>query len=309
MSLLIPFYDPVFKATDNDGLPLVGGQLFTYAAGTLIPQATYTDAGGGTAQTNPIVLDENGQAALFLGNLVYKFVLEDANGVIQWTADQISGITTISAGDITGTIPLGNLPDYPLSRIVVDVNPKTKFFYQEVDAAGTAQTQRPSLNFLSPFVITDDATIPATVVGLGPSGVTAGTYTSATVTVDALGRLTSASNGATFPARVDDSNGSSLTFPDGTKMKWGVSAASPTGVSESAVSVTFPGGAFTVAPSVTCTPDNNPDGSTIYPIECHASAISVNGFTVNFTCPVLIGGGGASNITNVVHACWEAKGH
>ena len=43
-----------------DGTPLVGGKVYTYAAGTTTPQATYTDAGGGTPNENPVVLDSRG---------------------------------------------------------------------------------------------------------------------------------------------------------------------------------------------------------------------------------------------------------
>jgi hypothetical protein len=41
----------------SDGNPLVGGKIYTYAAGTTTPLATYTDAGAGTANTNPIILN------------------------------------------------------------------------------------------------------------------------------------------------------------------------------------------------------------------------------------------------------------
>lgn len=96
---------------DSNGIPLAGGQLFTYAAGTTTPQATYTDSTGVTPQTNPIVLDSTGSAPMWLNPaLSYKFVLEDVNGVVQWTVDQVVGLLTagavttasIAAGAVTG---------------------------------------------------------------------------------------------------------------------------------------------------------------------------------------------------------------
>lgn len=81
----------IFQAFDANGNPLAGGKLYSYAAGTLTPQATYTDQGGGTAAANPIILDANGQAPLWLGNLPYKFNLTDANDVQQpnYPVDQV----------------------------------------------------------------------------------------------------------------------------------------------------------------------------------------------------------------------------
>lgn len=46
---------------DNNGIPLAGGKLYTYEAGTTTPQSTYTDSTGGTALANPIVLDSAGR--------------------------------------------------------------------------------------------------------------------------------------------------------------------------------------------------------------------------------------------------------
>jgi hypothetical protein len=45
--------------------PLVGGLIFTYAAGTMTKQATYSNASG-TPNTNPIILDANGECVCFL---------------------------------------------------------------------------------------------------------------------------------------------------------------------------------------------------------------------------------------------------
>lgn len=92
---------PILKARflDANGVPLVGGQLFSYIAGSTTPLTTYTDSTGATPNTNPVVLDANGEADVWLGSAQYKFVLEDANSVVQWTVDNVDG--TGSGGNST----------------------------------------------------------------------------------------------------------------------------------------------------------------------------------------------------------------
>jgi hypothetical protein len=96
----------VFRAVGGDGLALVGGQLFTYAAGTTTPIATYTDNTAGTPNTNPIILNSRGEANVWiLPNVGYKFQLEDATSNIIWTVDQIfnSQLLTLFGGVDTGS--------------------------------------------------------------------------------------------------------------------------------------------------------------------------------------------------------------
>jgi len=72
---------PVQKFFDNNGLPLAGGLLTTYAAGTNMLIATYTDSTGGTTNLNPIQLNARGECSLWLlPNVGYKFVLTDSAG-------------------------------------------------------------------------------------------------------------------------------------------------------------------------------------------------------------------------------------
>jgi hypothetical protein len=53
--------------------PLVGGLIFTYAAGTMTKQNTYSNASA-TPNTNPIILDANGECVCFLDStLQYDF--------------------------------------------------------------------------------------------------------------------------------------------------------------------------------------------------------------------------------------------
>ena len=87
------------------GLPNVGGKLFTYLAGTTTPQATFTDAGGGTANANPVILDARGEANVFW-NGVYKVILADAAGATIWTADNIDGRTPVVAAALAAYAPL-----------------------------------------------------------------------------------------------------------------------------------------------------------------------------------------------------------
>ena len=87
---------PTAKAQfiDAAGVPLAGGFLYTYEAGTTTPQATYTDSAASTANSNPIVLDSRGEANIWLSSANYKFKLTDANGTEIWTVDNIAAPST-----------------------------------------------------------------------------------------------------------------------------------------------------------------------------------------------------------------------
>jgi hypothetical protein len=77
---------------DNNGNPLAGGLIYTYAAGTTTPAATYTSSTGGTANANPIVLDSAGRtpAQIWLtAGSSYKFVLQTSLGTLIKTDDNI----------------------------------------------------------------------------------------------------------------------------------------------------------------------------------------------------------------------------
>lgn len=87
---------PKLQFFDNNGNPLVGGKLYTYAAGTTTPLATYTDASAGTPNTNPIILDSRGEANVWLSATTYKFLLTDSTDATIWTVDNISNSLSLS---------------------------------------------------------------------------------------------------------------------------------------------------------------------------------------------------------------------
>ena len=84
---------PKLQFFDANGDPLVGGLLYTYAAGTTTPLTSYTDSTGVSANTNPIVLDSRGEANVWLGAAIYKFALYTSASVLIWTVDNINGST------------------------------------------------------------------------------------------------------------------------------------------------------------------------------------------------------------------------
>ena len=109
---------------DNNGVPLAGGLIYTYQAGTSTPLATYTDNGGTTANANPIVLDSAGRVPyeiwMFTG-YSYKFVIQSATATSIQTLDNLYPILqnaptsapAIPSGGIilwsgsTGSVPSG----------------------------------------------------------------------------------------------------------------------------------------------------------------------------------------------------------
>ncbi|MFZ9959259.1 MAG: tail fiber domain-containing protein [Candidatus Limnocylindrus sp.] len=99
---------------DNNGNPLVAGKLYTYAAGTSTPLATYTDASAGTPNTNPVILDSRGEANVWLGTDPYKFVLKTSADVTIWTVDNVASF--ISAARILGANGTAAEPTYSFTN-------------------------------------------------------------------------------------------------------------------------------------------------------------------------------------------------
>lgn len=87
---------PKLQFFDANGNPLVGGKLYTYAAGTTTNQATYTNFSAGVAHTNPIILDSRGETSVWLGIQPYKFKLTTSADVEVWTVDNISSGVTLA---------------------------------------------------------------------------------------------------------------------------------------------------------------------------------------------------------------------
>ena len=87
-----PFAGAGAQFFDSNGIPLAGGLLYSYAAGTTTPQATYTTPVGNIANSNPIVLDAAGrtpQEIWLLNGYSYKFILQSS------TATQIGSYDNI----------------------------------------------------------------------------------------------------------------------------------------------------------------------------------------------------------------------
>jgi len=110
--MAVVFLSPVGGAAaqffTNSGVPLTGGKLYTYAAGTTTPQTAYTSSSGVTAHANPIILDSAGRVPggeIWLTSSAYKFVLNTSTDVLIATYDNISGIGAASylLQNFTGT--------------------------------------------------------------------------------------------------------------------------------------------------------------------------------------------------------------
>ena len=77
---------------DKDGNPLAYGKVYTYQAGTTIDKETFTTENGDVANTNPIILNGEGYASIYL-NGSYKIVVDDQDDNNIWTEDHVSSNT------------------------------------------------------------------------------------------------------------------------------------------------------------------------------------------------------------------------
>ena len=145
---------PIFNDAQlgDDGLPLSGGLLTWYLAGTSTPITTYINIAGVNPQTNPIVLNIRGEPDypiwLTTGN-TYKAVLTDSVGTPIRTVDNLSAINDTSVATISewvlfsGAATYINATSFSLvgdQTNLFDVNRRTRATVSGGDAYSTIIT-------------------------------------------------------------------------------------------------------------------------------------------------------------------------
>jgi len=149
----------------NNGVPLAGGLLYTYLAGTSTPAATYTSSSGITALANPIVLDSAGRVPTgeiwLTDGISYKFVLNSATDTLIATWDNINGINsnyvaytaqqetaTATAGQTVFTTTLSYIP--ATNNLAVYVNGS-----KQIVTTNYAETNSNTVTFLTGLNVGD----------------------------------------------------------------------------------------------------------------------------------------------------------
>lgn len=137
MAYLAP--SPKLQFFDANGNPLAGGKLYTYAAGTTTPLATYTDSTGVSTNTNPIILDSRGEANIWLSSNTYKFKLANSADVQVWVVDNIDSVSlkallaASSGSSLVGHIATGT------GAVATTVQNKLREHYSVFDFMTSAQ--------------------------------------------------------------------------------------------------------------------------------------------------------------------------
>ena len=75
--------------SNSEGLPLSGGKVYVYEAGTTTPTSLYTDSELTVQAPNPIILDGWGRARVY-GSGTYRFSIYNADDVLQFTLENAS---------------------------------------------------------------------------------------------------------------------------------------------------------------------------------------------------------------------------
>jgi hypothetical protein len=221
-------------------------------------------------------------------------VLQDANGVLQWTVDSISGKPAPS--DVTSvfgrTGPVVAVTgDYTCSQVTGAVCSVPTLYYQLLQVAGAGQTQRSKLNFLS-----------GTNISVTCADNSGNDSTDCTVTYTGTGgtsRTCANVTGGYSCFKID---------PDGTVYAWGVISAASTGATVQTSAIAFPAGAtFTANPELQVSGGSQPDGSDdVYTV--YHKNLSITGATAVVRCGVNVGGSGCGSL-NTIPIHWDAKGY
>lgn len=98
---LVPLFDLTQQFNNKNGAVLVGGKLYVYYVGRTDLATTWADEDASATNTNPVLLDNNGRAPVFVDDsYAYTLVVCDRNGAELFSQD----ITPGGAGSVGGRI-------------------------------------------------------------------------------------------------------------------------------------------------------------------------------------------------------------
>jgi hypothetical protein len=184
---------PWVSISDDAGVPLSGGKVWTYASGNYTvggQKATYTDAALTTPNTNPIVLNARGEAQMALAAGAYSFKLLRADDTLVKTIDGVSNeAQTLSAAlaGVAGSAGIGGASQVvssisglrALLKTSASKNALVTGYYAAGDGGGGAYQHDPldttsADNGFSVIVATDGGRWKPSGVGVGlPCGTAA----------------------------------------------------------------------------------------------------------------------------------------
>lgn len=162
---------------NNNGLPLAGGLIYTYQAGSSTLLTTYTTVNGNIANTNPIVLDASGRTPNEIWmqtGYSYKFVIQTSATVTLQTLDNLYPIlqnAPASAPTLpTGAIILwsGSIGSIPSGYVLCDgANSTPDLRDRFVVAAGSAYAVGATGGSADAIVVSHTHTATSTVTSPG----------------------------------------------------------------------------------------------------------------------------------------------
>ena len=96
---LVPLFDLTQQFNNKSGAILVGGKLYVYYVGRTTLATTWADEDAHAKNTNPILLDSNGRATVFVDDSYsYTLVVCDRNGAELFSQDITPGSTGGAGG-------------------------------------------------------------------------------------------------------------------------------------------------------------------------------------------------------------------
>lgn len=270
---LAPFFSTQF--VDADGLPLVGGFLYTYASGTTTPQTTYEDQAGSAENENPIELDAAGRCDLWLDpTLEYDFLLKRADLTTVRSFENVaaSAVATdvvTSVNTLTGDVVL------TAEDIDFDTGTSTDWFVAtDIAAAIDALITRADTGTTAASVTIADAgsyftggSVEAALQQLGAAGLPSQTGNSGKFLTTNGSSTSWAVAGAGTSTQAATGT---ITLPGGLIMKWGTTATLAVDSSNTITFATaFPHACFIVTGTPSTDNGINESSSQNYSIGIH----------------------------------------
>ena len=127
------------RFTNDLGSPLVGGQVYTYFAGTSTNQDSYSDAALTVPNTNPVILDDTGSADIFLKG-AYRIRVFDKLG--RFIEEQDNVTQAASQGDATELTNKVNAVEVDLNKVKFDTGISTTIKANIATATNRNQSEK-----------------------------------------------------------------------------------------------------------------------------------------------------------------------